>query len=246
MPQTEEEIIQIRNAFARAHLSNKSSTREDFSEPEPENKWFEEVEEVEEDPERKFIEENIKNDLAKIKKNEVFVTVEDITDRSTYLQKNNKKTQPRKTPDISPSSPRSSNGGSSQTIDFNNPEAIASAEEQHKVVDSYRSTDGIDYMQLRDEADALVVLRVNLQRENRLCDYDRIGGGMYPEFKRKFPNFFSSIKTVDMDRLEETVNIMHLILDKLDKVKSGEMTHTEMREQVFEKDLAERFVKAKK
>jgi len=134
-----------------------------------------------------------------------------------------------------------------QTIDFsNNPEAIASAEEQHKIVDNGRSTEGIDYLQLKQEADNLVTLRINLEREGRLSDYNSVGGTMYPDFCRKFPKFFENIKTVEFSRLNEVIEIMHMILDKLNRVKNGEMTHTEMRTQVFEKDLAERFVKSKR
>lgn len=77
-------------------------------------------------------------------------------------------------------------------------------------------------------------------------DFERVGSEMYPKFYQKFPKFFDSIRTVEMDRLEEVVEIMHMILEKMDAVKRGEMTHTEMRTLVFEKDLAQKYVKEKK
>lgn len=52
----------------------------------------------------------------------------------------------------------------SQTINVGgDPASIANAKEQHEIIDKERSTEGIDYRQVKREADNLVVLRVNLK-----------------------------------------------------------------------------------
>lgn len=133
---------------------------------------------------------------------------------------------------------------SSQQVNFSNPESIANAEEQHRQVDSFRSADA-DFDSLKAQANQLVLLRLELTRAKNLDDFERRGSEMYPEFSSKYPTFFKSLKTIPLARLEESIGVMHRMLNDLEKVKRGEMTHTEMRTQLFEKELAEKYVRKK-
>jgi hypothetical protein len=126
------------------------------------------------------------------------------------------------------------NGSTSSNIDD-----IANPKRQHEIVDSSRSTDGIDYKKVKEEADALVKLRIELQNKKRIADYRRIGKKRYPEFVKKFPAFFDSIRTVESDRLTEFTQVMHMMLNKMCQVKDNMISHTEMRNQVFEENLAQ-------
>lgn len=122
---------------------------------------------------------------------------------------------------------------------------FADLNKQHEFIDNLRSTNGIDYDSIQKQAEKLVDLRIKLENEGKLSQYDAIGNKLYPDFSRKFPNFFKSIKNVEKNRLDESKEIMYMILHNLSKVKNGEMTHTQMRNHVFENNLASRFVKKK-
>lgn|SRR6478609_405570 len=122
-------------------------------------------------------------------------------------------------------------------------EQMADPKKQHEIVDSHRSTDGIDYEKVRRDAIALVALRKELQRNRRIADYRKVGKERCPEFAKKFPAFFDSIRTVELERLDEFEGVMHMMLSKISDVKNNVLTHTEMRNQVFENDLAGRYYK---
>ena len=131
-----------------------------------------------------------------------------------------------------------------QSITMNNDaETIADAKNQHAQLDNLRSTDGIDYVQVKHQASELLKLRRRLLKADKMTLYDELGTRLYPEFASKFPQFFLNIKTCEKERLGEMEEIMHMLLDKLDSVKKGEMSHTEMREEIFEKKLAEKYLK---
>jgi hypothetical protein len=120
---------------------------------------------------------------------------------------------------------------------------ISDPQKQHEIIDAHRSTDGIDYEQVRKDAVALIDLRKQLQRKKRIADYRKIAKEKYPDFIKKFPNFFDSIRTVEIERLNEFTSVMHMMLSKMSDVKNDILTHTEMRNQIFENDLAERYYK---
>lgn len=131
------------------------------------------------------------------------------------------------------------------TTDTIDPEIMADPKKQHEFLDSFRSTDGIDYEQLRREATELVELRKSLEAKKKISEYRKIGKERYPNFAKKFPQFFESIRTCESNRLKEFLNVMHLMLSKLTLVKNNAMTHTEMRNEVFEKNLAHKYYKSK-
>ena len=124
-------------------------------------------------------------------------------------------------------------------------EDYADLQKQHEFVDTLRSTNGIDYEKVQNEAQKLLQLRLTLQKQNRLSEYDTIGSKLYPNFAVRFPHFFKSIKTVESDRIEEAVSVMMTMFQNLVKVQNGELSHTAMREQFFEQDLASRYMKQK-
>jgi hypothetical protein len=120
-------------------------------------------------------------------------------------------------------------------------EQMADPQKQHEMVDALRTTEGIDYEKVREDATSLVALRKELQKTRKIADYRKIGKQKFPEFAKKFPNFFDSIRTVELNRLDEFTSVMHMMLTKMSDVKNNVLTHTEMRTQVFEKDLADRY-----
>lgn len=124
-------------------------------------------------------------------------------------------------------------------------EELSDPQKQHEIIDSFRSTDGIDYEQLRQEATQLVALRRELERAGRKALFRKIGKEKYPNFAGRFPKFFDSIRLCETHRLNEFLNVMHMMLTKLSQVKNNVITHTEMRNEVFEKDLAHRYYKRK-
>lgn len=120
---------------------------------------------------------------------------------------------------------------------------FADPRKQHEMIDALRSTDGIDYEKVRQDAIHLVNLRKELQKNRRIADYRKVGKERYPDFAKKFPAFFDSIRKVELDRLDEFIGVMHMMLTKMSQVKNKVLTHTEMRNQVFEQDLAHRYFK---
>lgn len=123
-------------------------------------------------------------------------------------------------------------------------QSLADPRKQHEYIDEkMRSTEGIDYDQLRRDALDLVNLRKTLEEQKRMSEFRHLGKERYPQFAKKFPHFFDSIRTVEKNRLNEFLNVMHMMLDKLNQVKENMLTHTEMRTQIFEKDLAHRYYK---
>lgn len=124
-------------------------------------------------------------------------------------------------------------------------EELADPRKQHEVIDSFRSTDGIDYETLRQQATQLVALRIELERAGRKAMFRKLGKERYPQFATKFPKFFDAIRLCETHRLNEFLNVMHMMLTKLSHVKNNVMTHTEMRNEVFEKNLANMYYKRK-
>jgi len=122
---------------------------------------------------------------------------------------------------------------------------VADPYKQHEIVDSCRSTDGIDYTKVRLEATQLIALRLELERKHKMGDFRKMGKEKFPYFANKFPQFFESIRTCETHRLDEFSGVMNMMLSKLDQVKNNVMTHTEMRNQVFEKNLAGMYYKRK-
>jgi|SRR6478609_9972925 len=121
-------------------------------------------------------------------------------------------------------------------------DSLADPVKQHEYVDNnVRSTEGIDYDQLRNDALELVNLRKELESQKRMSEFRKVGKERYPYFAKKFPHFFDSIRTVEKNRLNEFLNVMHMMLDKLNQVKRNVLSHTEMRTEVFEKDLAHKY-----
>jgi len=125
-----------------------------------------------------------------------------------------------------------------ETVD---PCTLQDPQKQHEFLDSLRSTDGIDYEKLRKEATQLVQLRLELESKKRRADYRKIGKERYPDFAKKFPQFFDAIRTVEKHRLNEFLGVMHNMLDKLVQVKKKILTHTDMRTELFERELASRY-----
>lgn len=124
-------------------------------------------------------------------------------------------------------------------------EELSNPQKQHEIIDSFRSTDGIDYEVLRQEATQLVGLRTELERAGRKAMFRKLGRERYPHFATRFPKFFDSIRLCETDRLNEFLNVMHMMLTKLSQVKNSVITHTEMRNEVFEKNLAQKYYKKK-
>ena len=148
-----------------------------------------------------------------------------------------------------PTAPAAPNPYAMPTPDANgnfDPESFQDPVKQHEMVDSIRSTDNIDYNQVRMEANGLVELRKELEKKKRMSDFRKIGKERYPFFVGKFPRFFDSIRTCEYHRLNEFVGVMEMLLTQLCKVKDSAMTHTEMRNQVFEKDLAAKYYRRKR
>jgi hypothetical protein len=122
-----------------------------------------------------------------------------------------------------------------------NPNEFADPQKQHEMIDSLRSTDGIDYELLRKEAILLVDLRKEMEKKGKMSLFRKVGRETYPQFVSKFPKFFDAIRTVETSRLNEFLNVMHMMLTNLSLVKNNTMSHTEMRNRVFEQDLARKY-----
>ncbi|RKO87255.1 hypothetical protein BDK51DRAFT_28299 [Blyttiomyces helicus] len=117
-------------------------------------------------------------------------------------------------------------------------ENVIKLNEQNKLMDQKRSTDGIDYTEVKKEAEMLISLRKSLEREGKIEDFKVIGESRFPNFKNKFSNFFEIIRTFELSRLDEFMHVMEIMFHELSRVQKGEVTHTEMRESLFEDKLA--------
>ncbi|RKO94850.1 hypothetical protein BDK51DRAFT_34356 [Blyttiomyces helicus] len=117
-------------------------------------------------------------------------------------------------------------------------ENVINLNEQNKLMDERRSTDGIDYSEIEKEAEMLITLRKDLERQGKMDNFKMIGESLFPNFKKKFGNFFEIIRTFELSRLDEFMHIMEVMFHELKRVQKGEVTHTEMRESLFEDKLA--------
>lgn len=113
-------------------------------------------------------------------------------------------------------------------------------QEQQRNRDKDRTTEGLDYNKVKTEALALIDIHVKDKK-----NYYRRGAAEYPEFKARFPKFFDTIGKLELTRTAEFRSVLDLIIGDLLKVSNGQMTHTEMREKVFEKELAQKYYKPK-
>lgn len=123
-------------------------------------------------------------------------------------------------------------------------ETVASLEKQHEMVDTQmRSTDGIDYAKVRQEAEELLTKR---RQGIKTAELQTVAARDYPYFSTKFPQFTKSItKDCSLSRLSEFTKVMHSLLDGLEKVQRGELSQTALRESLFEKELATRYLRPK-
>ncbi len=123
-------------------------------------------------------------------------------------------------------------------------EDLSTLKSQHEYIDkNLRSTSNKDYVKIQGEANRLFNLRELLESQNRLQHFDELGKRMFPDFYQQFPHFFKSIKDVESSRVDEMKNVMYMMFENLQKVQAGKLSHTEMREKVFEEDLAYRYMK---
>lgn len=122
---------------------------------------------------------------------------------------------------------------------------MASLKDQHEYVDKNMRTtaDVAHYKEMRKSASLLLTLKRELDGRDRLDDFDKVGKRVAPVFSEKYPQFFDYIKKCERHRLEEFRGVMFMMFDNLEKVAEGKMNHTEMREQVFEKNLAQKYYK---
>jgi hypothetical protein len=120
---------------------------------------------------------------------------------------------------------------------------LGSLKQQHEYVDvNLRSTEDVDYyMTMRKNASLLLTLKKELEDRDRLDDFDMVGRRVCPMFAEKYPQFFNYIKKCEKHRVNEFRNVMEQMFTNLCQVAQGAQTHTEMREQFFEQDLARRY-----
>ncbi len=123
-------------------------------------------------------------------------------------------------------------------------ESLASLERQHEVMDTeVRSTDGIDYIQVKREADELINLRKSGMSSS---DLSARATQDYAYFSNKFPQFVKSIvKDCEVRRLDEFTQVMHKLLDGLDNVQKGCLSQTALRQSLFERELANKYLRPK-
>lgn len=123
-------------------------------------------------------------------------------------------------------------------------ETLASLEKQHEVVDTQlRSTDGMDYARIRREATELIEKRKSGMSSVQL---KALAIKDYHYFATKFPQFTQAIvKDCEVRRLDEFVEVMHKLLDGLEKVQNGRLSQTELRQTLFETELANKYLRPK-
>ena len=108
-----------------------------------------------------------------------------------------------------------------------------SIEEQQKVIDNLRSTIGIDYTLVLSEANQILQKR----RENK-----QFTATNYPNIA-KYPHFIKSLESVEYDRLDEFESVMLLMITKLIESQKGQVSLKQVREKIFEQDLASKYYK---
>ena len=107
---------------------------------------------------------------------------------------------------------------------------------QHKWVDeTLRSTNNIDYEEIRQEASEMLKVRSNGDRDS----FEK-----FVLLKSKFVCMFDAIKNCDTSRLKEFEEIMNNMLDKLVQVQKGNVNFTDVRTKIFEEDLAHRYFRS--
>ncbi len=123
-------------------------------------------------------------------------------------------------------------------------ESLASLERQHEVMDNdVRSTEGINYVQVKREAGELIALR-NSGMSSK--DLQMRAEREYPYFCSKFPQFLKSIvKDCEVRRLDEFTKVMHKLLDGLENVQKGRLSQTALRQSLFETELANKYLRPK-
>jgi hypothetical protein len=60
--------------------------------------------------------------------------------------------------------------------------------------------------------------------------------------KSKCPTLHSSILSTNFDRLDEFSKVFDKLLNGLENVQNGKISMTEMREKLFEKELADKYM----
>jgi hypothetical protein len=124
----------------------------------------------------------------------------------------------------------------------NDAETLADLERQHEVVDTQiRSTDGVDYNQVRSAARDLIHKRKGGMSSGKLQTFATTH---YPYFCSKFPQFLKAIvRDCEVKRLDEFARVMHSLLDGLEKVQKGDLSQSELRKDIFETRLANRYLR---
>ena len=112
-------------------------------------------------------------------------------------------------------------------------EQYSTLQSQHEYVDNnIRSTNNIDYEKIRIEGKKLLY-----NRRNNI-NYENINKNL-----KGFKNIYESIITCESTRLDEFEEIMDKMLNRLIDVQNGNDNLANVRNDIFEKDLAERYYK---
>lgn len=108
---------------------------------------------------------------------------------------------------------------------------------QHEYVDkNLRSTANIDYEQIRKEG---------LEFLQKKRNGETLEKNSFPLLRTKFNYLYESIDKCDSTRLDEFEGILNNILNRLINVQQGKETFTTVRNDIFEKELAQKYMRKK-
>ena len=111
--------------------------------------------------------------------------------------------------------------------------------EQHRQIDQMRSTEHLDISKIRQSARALFEMRRTMSGETFRAQAEKD----HSDFVTKYPQFFKQIQDESVSRIDESLDIMDKLLSRLESVQKGRLSHQELRETMFEKELADRYYK---
>ncbi len=119
---------------------------------------------------------------------------------------------------------------------------IETLEKQHDKFDTLRSTQDTDYNSVQKEAAGLFRLRKELLAAQREDMFETLALRLYPDFAQKYPKFFHSIASCESHRLVEMEQVMLLVTGKLQEVREGQLSFSELRKGVFEETLGRKYL----
>lgn len=115
---------------------------------------------------------------------------------------------------------------------------LLTIQEQQREIARNRVTD-LEVSKVRQSARGLYELR----RSTRGAEFERIAQEKYPDFIKKYPLFFAAIEKEDVNRIDESLEVMDKLLNRLESVQQGKMNHEQLHNSLFETELARKYHK---